>query len=100
LFLEDERTVSLLWPLLSEEAFLLSGKANPERRIAMVLTQEKTQQFGFTTRQLHAGQKPDPSTGSRAVPIYQTTSYEIRETPIMPPGSFRSRKRGTSTPGS
>lgn len=32
-------------------------------------------QFGFTTRQLHAGQKPDSETKSRAVPIYQTTSY-------------------------
>ena len=36
--------------------------------------------FGFTTRQLHAGQKPDPTTGSRAVPIYQTTSYQFRDT--------------------
>jgi O-acetylhomoserine (thiol)-lyase len=32
-------------------------------------------QFGFTTRQLHAGQKPDSETKSRAVPIYQTTSF-------------------------
>jgi len=29
----------------------------------------------FDTLQVHAGQKPDPTTGSRAVPIYQTTSY-------------------------
>ncbi|MCS6844615.1 MAG: O-acetylhomoserine aminocarboxypropyltransferase/cysteine synthase [Caldilineales bacterium] len=36
--------------------------------------------FGFTTRQLHAGQQPDPTTGSRAVPIYQTTSYQFRNT--------------------
>jgi O-acetylhomoserine (thiol)-lyase len=36
--------------------------------------------FGFTTRQLHAGQKPDPTTGSRAVPIYQTTSFVFRDT--------------------
>lgn len=34
--------------------------------------------LGFTTRQLHAGQQPDPTTGSRAVPIYQTTSYQFR----------------------
>jgi O-acetylhomoserine (thiol)-lyase len=39
-----------------------------------------THQFGFTTRQLHAGQQPDPTTGSRAVPIYQTTSYQFRST--------------------
>ncbi len=37
-------------------------------------------QFGFTTRQLHAGQQPDPTTGSRAVPIYQTTSYVFKNT--------------------
>ncbi len=37
-------------------------------------------QFGFATRQLHAGQQPDPTTGSRAVPIYQTTSYQFRDT--------------------
>jgi O-acetylhomoserine (thiol)-lyase len=35
--------------------------------------------FGFATRQLHAGQQPDPTTGSRAVPIYQTTSYQFRD---------------------
>jgi O-acetylhomoserine (thiol)-lyase len=29
---------------------------------------------------LHGGQKPDPTTGSRAVPIYQTTSYAFRDT--------------------
>jgi O-acetylhomoserine (thiol)-lyase len=37
-------------------------------------------QLGFRTRQLHAGQSPDPTTGSRAVPIYQTTSYQFRST--------------------
>src|SRR5688572_11710122 len=31
--------------------------------------------FGFGTLCLHAGQLPDPSTGARAVPLYQTTSY-------------------------
>ena len=33
---------------------------------------------GFDTLALHAGQSPDPATGSRAVPIYQTTSYVFR----------------------
>jgi O-acetylhomoserine (thiol)-lyase len=37
-------------------------------------------QFGFNTRALHAGQRPDPTTGSRAVPIYQTTSYVFEDT--------------------
>ncbi len=36
--------------------------------------------FGFSTQQLHAGQQPDPATGSRAVPIYQTTSYVFHDT--------------------
>ncbi len=35
--------------------------------------------LGFDTLQVHAGQKPDPTTGSRAVPIYQTTSYVFRD---------------------
>jgi O-acetylhomoserine (thiol)-lyase len=34
----------------------------------------------FETLQLHAGQEPDPTTGSRAVPIYQTTSYNFKNT--------------------
>ncbi len=33
----------------------------------------------FETLQVHAGQVPDPTTGSRAVPIYQTTSYTFRD---------------------
>jgi O-acetylhomoserine (thiol)-lyase len=37
-------------------------------------------QFGFNTRALHAGQRPDPATGARAVPIYQTTSYVFDDT--------------------
>ena len=34
----------------------------------------------FDTLSLHAGQQPDPTTGARAVPIYQTTSYVFRDT--------------------
>jgi O-acetylhomoserine (thiol)-lyase len=44
------------------------------------MTQQTERKLGFTTRQLHAGQHPDPTTGSRAVPIYQTTSYVFRNT--------------------
>ena len=36
--------------------------------------------FGFGTRALHAGHRPDSDTGSRAVPIYQTTSYVFEDT--------------------
>ena len=35
---------------------------------------------GLHTISLHAGQKADPTTGSRAVPIYQTTSYVFKST--------------------
>ena len=40
---------------------------------------EQRRQFGFETRQVHAGQRPDPNTGARAVPIYQTTSYVFED---------------------
>lgn len=40
----------------------------------------KAQKLHFETLQLHAGQEPDPTTGSRAVPIYQTTSYQFKNT--------------------
>src|ERR1700752_605839 len=36
--------------------------------------------FGFATRALHAGQRPDTDTGARAMPIYQTTSYVFEDT--------------------
>jgi O-acetylhomoserine (thiol)-lyase len=39
-----------------------------------------SQAQGFETRQIHAGATPDPTTGARAVPIYQTTSYVFRDT--------------------
>ena len=40
---------------------------------------EDARSFGFETRQLHAGQRPDPNTGARAVPIFQTTSYVFED---------------------
>src|ERR671919_2053977 len=43
-----------------------------------MLTTER--QFGFTTRQLHAGYDTGPTTGSRAVPIYQTSAYDLQST--------------------
>ncbi|MDP9383558.1 MAG: homocysteine synthase [Chloroflexota bacterium] len=38
-------------------------------------TEDGQQQYRFETLALHAGQEPDPASKSRAVPIYQTTSY-------------------------
>jgi O-acetylhomoserine (thiol)-lyase len=39
-----------------------------------------SESWGFETKQIHSGASPDPSTGARAVPIYQTTSYVFRDT--------------------
>ena len=41
--------------------------------------EEGTRPFGFDTRAIHAGQRPDPYTGARAVPIFQTTSYVFED---------------------
>jgi len=42
-------------------------------------TNGKERYYKYETLQLHAGQQPDPTTGSRAVPIYQTTSYNFQD---------------------
>lgn len=44
------------------------------------MTDSTDKALGFETRALHAGQVADPTTGSRAVPIYQTTSYVFNST--------------------
>ena len=38
-----------------------------------------TRSYGFDTLQIHAGARPDPATGARQVPIYQTTAYVFRD---------------------
>ncbi|MGQ9851477.1 MAG: O-acetylhomoserine aminocarboxypropyltransferase/cysteine synthase family protein [Aggregatilineaceae bacterium] len=40
----------------------------------------QARELRFNTKALHAGYRPDPTTGARAVPIYQTTSYQFRDT--------------------
>src|SRR5256885_14863916 len=47
---------------------------DPER-----FSQASPRAFGFDTRAIHAGQRPDPYTGARAVPIFQTTSYVFED---------------------
>jgi O-acetylhomoserine (thiol)-lyase len=42
-------------------------------------TNGKERNYRYETLQLHAGQVPDPTTGARAVPIYQTTSYNFND---------------------
>jgi len=39
-----------------------------------------TPRYGFDTLQIHAGSRPDPATGARQTPIYQTTAYVFRDT--------------------
>jgi O-acetylhomoserine (thiol)-lyase len=41
--------------------------------------QNEERQLGFNSRALHAGYSPDPSTGARAVPIYQSTSFVFED---------------------
>ncbi len=36
-------------------------------------------EYGFATRAVHAGQRPDPETGARAMPIYATTSFVFED---------------------
>lgn len=42
--------------------------------------EKEERKYGFDTLALHAGQTPDPTTGSRAVPIYQSTSFVLGDT--------------------
>ncbi len=42
--------------------------------------EQAVHQFGFDTRAIHAGQRPDPYTGARAMPIYQTSSFVFEDT--------------------
>lgn len=39
----------------------------------------ETSSYGFDTLQIHAGARPDPATGARQTPIYQTTAYVFRD---------------------
>lgn len=60
--------------------------------------------FGFDTLQVQAGQEPDPATGARAVPIYQTSSYVFKDTAeaegrfgLTIPGNIYSRLTNPTT---
>ena len=56
---------------------------------------ESARAFGFDTRQVHAGQRPDPNTGARAVPIYQTASY-VFEDPAAAAAYFNLQEYGNT----
>jgi O-acetylhomoserine (thiol)-lyase len=57
--------------------FSSDGRVNKFKESFMLTT---NRQFGFTTRQLHSGYSPEETTGSRAVPIYQTSAYDLQST--------------------
>jgi O-acetylhomoserine (thiol)-lyase len=56
---------------------------------------ETSRRFGFETRQVHAGQRADPNTGARAVPIFQTTSY-VFEDPASAAAYFNLQEYGNT----
>ena len=56
---------------------------------------EDARASGFETRQVHAGQRPDPNTGARAVPIFQTTSY-VFEDPESAAAYFNLKEYGNT----
>src|SRR3974390_1933546 len=56
---------------------------------------EASRRFGFETRQVHAGQRPDPNTGARAMPIFQTTSY-VFEDPTAAAAYFNLQEYGNT----
>lgn len=49
------------------------------KQVASLIIKMSARNYKFDTLQVHAGQKPDPTTGARAVPIYQTTSYVFND---------------------
>ena len=66
----------------SEEVYFFLGKANQyeNQHQENIFMTAQSRKYGFATRQLHSGYSPDPVTGSRAVPLYQTTSYQFKNT--------------------
>jgi O-acetylhomoserine (thiol)-lyase len=57
-----------------------SGPNGLQSNAPVESTTEDDRVFGFNTLAIHAGQRPDPTTGSRAMPLYQTSSYVFEDT--------------------
>jgi len=66
---------SQLKPVLFSAGFLFYKLKEGEKKMSKIDSRLKVE-----TLALHGGQEPDPTTGSRAVPIYQTTSYQFKNT--------------------
>jgi O-acetylhomoserine (thiol)-lyase len=67
----------LCFAISPESANFEVFRQSPARGKENVVTERE---FGFATRTVHAGSRPDPTTGARALPIYQTTSYVFEDT--------------------
>ncbi len=62
---------------------MISQHTHPGRPDDQAVPESATEDdraFGFNTLAIHAGQRPDPTTGSRAMPLYQTSSYVFEDT--------------------
>ena len=59
------------------------------------MRERPAKEFGFDTRSIHAGQRPEPYTGARAVPIFQTTSY-VFEDPDSAAAYFNQQEYGNT----
>jgi O-acetylhomoserine (thiol)-lyase len=55
-------------------------RADDDVDIGQTAMMDRSNDYGFRTRAVHAGGRPDPATGARAVPIYQTSSYVFSDT--------------------
>jgi len=56
------------------------GAARDGRRLRGDARGEGARQFGFETRAVHAGHRPDPYTGASAVPLYQSSAFAFEDT--------------------
>jgi O-acetylhomoserine (thiol)-lyase len=56
------------------------GKSTTLKHFNEEVDMSENHDWSFDTQQIHSGQVPDPTTGSRSLPIYQTTAYQFRDT--------------------
>ena len=75
-FLQLHTSLQIIFynPLLIKGLYLFLWRDGGIFQSCFIMS-ETPQAQRFETLQVHAGQRPDPTTNSRAVPIYQTTSY-------------------------
>ena len=66
------------WPRITDNGAgqdLGAARSAPGEKVCHMNMHSKLTDYGFNTLSIHAGAAPDPTTGARATPIYQTTSY-------------------------